>query len=312
MSARSAEYLRDVPTKPYDLLREALTVLGLLALAVVVLAAVFSSPDYPPVRAQDVARMQPIAFLKTSARILAGESAIQHYGPPYTRDYDQAQNILGIAPADWLGVTKPIDPREDFVLEPLARVAALNDAVAAALKTYEAAAPAQRAAWVKSYLAALGGTSLVDGHVQVPAGDYGPVGVLMKGMLDLGRSGLLEGALESSARLPYTMDPTRSLLFFQGDVDHGVARTLDMLGEQWGLSHETGFYPGAWWLWPYTFLYQIPPMSQSPSGDLQVGVIMTLGFLVLLFMPFIPVLNGLPRRLGVYKLIWRDWYARGG
>ena len=110
MSARSAEYLRDVPTKPYDLLREALTVLGLLALAVVVLAAVFSSPDYPPVRAQDVARMQPIAFLKTSARILAGESAIQHYGPPYTRDYDQAQNILGIAPAEHRLPGRKADP----------------------------------------------------------------------------------------------------------------------------------------------------------------------------------------------------------
>ena len=89
-----------------------------------------------------------------------------------------------------------------------------------------------------------------------------------------------------------------------------VAETLDMLGEQWGISHETGPWPGAWWLWPYTFLYQIPPMSTSPNMDLQVGVIMTVVFLVLLLMPFIPVLNRLPRWLGVYKLIWRDWYSR--
>lgn len=312
MSARSAEYFRDVPMKSYDLLREGLTVLGFLALAVVVLAVVFGSPDYPPVRGRDVARLQPIAFLKTSAGILAGDSGIQNYGPPYTRDYDQAQNILGIAPANWLGVTKPLNPREDFVLKPLERVAVLNQAVAAALQTYKAAAPAQQQAWVKSYLAALSGASLVGDRVRVPAGDYGPVGVLMNGMLDLGRSGLLEGALESGAGVPYTMDFTRSLLFFQDDVDHSVAKTLDMLGEQWGISHETGPYPGAWWLWPYTFLYQIPPMSRSPSGDLQAAAIMTLVFLVLLFMPFIPVLNRLPRGLGIYKIIWRDWYARKG
>jgi hypothetical protein len=138
------------------------------------------------------------------------------------------------------------------------------------------------------------------------------VPALMQGMLDLGRAGLLEGALDSGARAPFTMDFTRSLLFFQDDVDHSVAENLNMLGEQWGISNETGPYPGAWWLWPYTFLYQIPPMSTSPNADLQVGVIATVVLLVLLFLPFIPILNRTPRWLGVYRLIWRDWYARKG
>lgn len=310
MSARNEGYFSGIPVKPYDLLREGLIVLALIAVIVLVLAVVFGSPDYPPVTGREVATRQPVAFLETTAGILAGKSGIQTYGPPYTDDEDQAQRFLGIAPADLTGRTIPLDPAQDFVLDPLKRVAVLDTSVAAALRSYAAAPRARQLAWLQAYQEDLDRASVVGGRVVVPAGDDGPVPALMDGMLRLGRAGLLEGALQSDARLPYTLDFTRSLLFFQGDVDHGVARSLDMTGEQWGISHETGPYPGAWWLWPYTFLYQIPPMSSSPNGDLQVGVIMTAFFLLLLFLPFVPVLNRLPRWLGVHRIIWRDWYAR--
>jgi len=189
-------------------------------------------------------------------------------------------------------------------------VAILNPAVGAALRTYEAATTAEQQMWLKAYLAALDKATVAGGQVQLPTGEYGPVPALMTGLLDLGRAGLLEGALADSARLPFTLDVTRALLFFQDDVDHSVASSLDMLGGLWGISHETGPYPGAWWLWPYTFVYQIPPMSSSPNGDLQVGVIITALFLLTVFTPFVPGLNQLHSRLGVYRLIWRDWYRR--
>ena len=310
MSLRSEANLHGIPTKRYDLIREGLIVFIVLAVVIIVLAMLFGSPDYPAVRGEDVAQRQPIAYLKTSANILAGNSSIQGYGPPYTANSGNAQQLLGVAPAAWPGVTIPIDPPEDLILKPLARVALLNDVVAGALRTYRAASSNQQQSWLKAYLAALDKATVANGQVQVPAGGYGPVDKLMKGMLNLGRAGLLEGALESGVRLPYALDFTRSLLFFQDDVDHNVAQTLDMLGGQWGISHETGDYPGAWWLWPYTFLYQIPVISISPNGDLQAGAIMSVFFLVMLFMPFIPILNRLPRWLGVYKLIWRDWYRR--
>ena len=310
MSQRSDINLRDIPLKPYDLLREGLVVFGVVALVVVVLAIVFSSPDYPPVRGQDVAQRQPIAYLKTSANFLAGNSGVDGYGPPYTPDTANAQQVLGIAPANWFGVTIPVDPAQDFVLKPLSRVATLNKDVASALQTYQAATPDQQQSWVKAYLDALDKATVANDQVQIPNGDYGPLGLMMEGMLNLGKSGLLEGSLESNSRLPYTLDFTRSLLFFQDDVDGSVADSLNMSGEQWGISHETGNYPGAWWLWPYTFLYQIPFLSASDNADLQVSLIMTVLFLVMLFAPYIPVINRLPRWLGFYKLIWRDWYSR--
>jgi hypothetical protein len=310
MSRRSEAYLQGIPSKPYDLLREGLCVLLLWTVVIVILAAFLGSPDYPAVRGEDVAQRQPLLFLKTGADILAGGSSLQDYGPPYSPDTGNAQRFLGVAPADWAGVRRPIDPPRDFILRPLARVAILNPAVGDALRTYQAAGSSQQQAWMKAYLAALAKAKVVAGQVQLPAAEYGPVPVLMTGLLDLGRAGLLEGALADAARLPFTLDFTRALLFFQDDVDHSVARSLDMLGRDWGVSHETGPYPGAWWLWPYAFFYQIPPMSTSPNGDLQVGLILLLVFLGTVFAPFVPILNRLPRWLGVYRWIWRDWYRQ--
>jgi hypothetical protein len=311
MSKRTEAYFRNVPLKPYDLLREGLIVFVIVAVVVVVVSAVLSSPDYPTVRAEDVANRQPIAFVETSANILAGNSSIQDYGPPYTPDRDNAQSLFGIAPANWFGVKNRIDPSRDFIIRPLVRLSTLDKDVGTALYNYEAASPDQQQAWLTAYISALDDATVVNGEVQVPSGDYGPVTTLMSGMLALGRSGLLEGALESNARLPFTLDFTRSLLFFQDDVYASVADKLDMSGDQWGISNETGRYPGAWWLWPYTFFYKVRPMSSSDNADLQVGAIMIGFFLLLLLAPFIPIINRLPRWLGVYRLIWRDWYARG-
>jgi len=308
MSQRSDENLRGIPMKPYDLLREGLLVFSIIFLITVVLALLFQAPDYPTVRGEDVARRQPLAYLKTTANILAGNSMLQHYGPPYTADYANAQRIFGIAPATWMGVTHTIDPPQDFVLKPLARVAELNLEVGNALQSYRAAPNPQQHAWVTSYLAAIDSASVKGDQVQLPPGNYGPVAMLMDGMLNLGKAGLLEGALENTPQQPYTLNYTLALLFFQDDVDAAVARDLNMLGEQWGISHETGTYPGAWWLWLYTFLYQIPGFGDSPSIDLYAGVIMIGVFLILLAIPFIPVLNAIPRWLGVYKIIWFDWY----
>ncbi len=313
MSAKSEATLRGVPTKPYDLLREGLIVLAVVAVVIVVLAAAFGSPDYPPVTAREVATKQPVAFLKRVAGYLAGTSGLQSYGPPYTADAQNAQTVLGVAPAKLLGVTIPIDARRDFVLGPLADLAAVDSAIGPALATYRSATDDQRKAWTSQYVHALDSARVVGRSVALPAGDYGPVPVLMNGMLGMARAGFMEGALNSPTSSPYALDNTRALLFLQGDIEDAVAGKLDMQGGQWGISHETGNYPGAWWLWPYTFLYQVPVIGNSPNADALVGAIIGGFFVVLLLLPVIPGLNRLPEGLRVYRVIWRDWYReRGG
>jgi hypothetical protein len=316
---RTQENLRGVPLKPYDLLREGLVVFGFVLIAVVVLSIVFKAPDYPTVNAQGVATAQPLAFLQTAAGILANDgsvSAVSDYGPPYDADSGAAQHIGPIAPAAWakdiFGVTIPIDPPRDLIIKPLQRASALDPTLGLAVERYTAATAQQQAAWLDAYRKALASATVSNGTVTVTPGEYGPVGVMMDGMLRLGRSGLLEGAFaaDGNSYYPYTFDATKALLFFSIASPYtDTASHLQQLGNpQWGIVHETGNYPGAWWLDVYQVWYEVPAIANAASADLIVVVIMTVLFLVLLTLPFIPGLRRIPHGVKVYRLIWRDWY----
>lgn len=311
MSKRSDENLRGIPTKPYDMLREGLLVLAAVTIAIVLLAALWGTPDYPTVTAAEVAAKQPIPFLKLAVSYLSGENDLQTYGPPYTNDPANAQAAFGfLSPQRWVGTINPVNAQVDLALKPLQRIGMLNPEVAKALDAFTQASDEQQKAWTKDYSDALDKASAADGKLVLPAGDYGPVPTLMDGMLNLARAGLLEGALDSSASLPYSLNNTKSLLFLQGDIENTIAGHLNQQGGQWGMSNEMGPYPGAWWMWPYAFLYQIPVIANSANADLIAGLIMGFVFLILLFLPVIPILNRIPRWIPVYRLIWRDWYDR--
>jgi len=310
MSKRQDEYMRGIPMKPYDLIREGVIALGIVTVAVILLAAIFGSPNAPTTRGEDVAKNHPLDFLKASTDLLSGESSLQSYGPPYTKDTDNLMKIWGFAPATVLGVTRPIDAQNDLVISPLERVAVLNKDVAAALSTWKAAPEDKQKAWTKAYSDALDKATEDSAGVTVAAGDYGPVPVMMYGMLALAKAGLLEGALTSSDQLPYVLENTKAMLFFQESADADYAGTVDMLGTQWGITHEVGNLPGPWWLWPYAIWYQLPKLKDDPNADAIVGTIMVVFFLVLLLAPFLPVVKHLPKWIPLYRMIWRDWYAR--
>jgi hypothetical protein len=318
---RTQENLRGVPLKPYDLLREGIVVFGFVLIAVVILSIVFKAPDYPTVNAESVATLQPLAFVQTAAGILAQDpdvSSVADYGPPYDADTGAAQHIGPIAPAAWakdiFGVTVPIDPPRDLIIAPLRRAAVLDPALGLALDRYTAATAQQQAAWLDAYRKALASATVSNGAVTVTPGDYGPVGVMMDGMLRLGRSGLLEGAFaaDGNSYYPYTFDVTKALLFFSIASPYtDTASHLQQLGNpQWGIVHETGNYPGAWWLDAYQVWYEVPAIADADNADLIVVLIMTALFVVLIALPFIPGLRRIPHGVKVYRLIWRDWYRK--
>lgn len=310
MSKKSDKYLKDIPLKSYDLIKEGLAVFLFVIIIIFALASVFGSPDYPPVTAKQIAKYETISYLKTFINILEGKSSISNYGPPYDNDTSQSQNFFGIKPSAILGVTTPINSINDFIINPLERVAIFDNSLKSSLEIYKNATNEQKLKWIKSYNTALESAKIENNNVIVPNGDYGPIKTMMDSLLKLGMSGLLEGSIITS-NSPYdfyNMNFTKPLLLFQGKVYHSVAKPLDMLGEDWGISNETGNYPGAWWLWPYTLTYQLPPMSTSSNGDLQVGIVMMVFFLILLFFPYLPVLNKIPKFLKIYRIIWRDWY----
>jgi hypothetical protein len=313
MSRLADKNLRGIPMKPYDMVREGLMVLVGVAIIVVLLAALWGFPDYRPLTPKEVATKAPVAFLQRTVSYFSGTSGLQTYGPPYTDHYKNAQRVGFFCPACWIGVVTPLNAQRDLVMEPLRQIAMLNPSVAASLKRYEAASPAQRAAWVKTYSAALKSAKAGPGGVVLPLGQYGPVAPLMEAMLNLARAGLLDAALTEDTDpsiAPYNTNYTRALLYLGGPIMDNVAGQLDEQGGQWGMVHMAGAYPGAWWLWPYAFLYQIPAIGNSPDADLIAGLIIFGVTLVLVLLPIIPGLNRIPYVVPAYKIIWRDWYSK--
>jgi hypothetical protein len=292
---------------PYDLVREFLVALLAVTVLVVVFAGVFSSPDEPPMTIRSFAQQSPLVFLHTSLGDLDGSGEIASYGPPYNNGNGAVQYLGPVSLQQVAGVTIPIDPAQDFVLAPLAQEAALDPQVASALAQFKSASASQQHAWEKAYGAALDAATKANASSLTPPAAAGPVGPMLAGLLQMARLGGLDGFLLTSDRF-YATDYTRPLLFIQGDALHNRAEQFNLLGSQWGMMNETGNYPGQAWLWLYTFWYQVPPFSTSPNGDAMVWAVMAVLTLLLVLVPWLPGIRDLPRRIGIYRIIWRDWY----
>ena len=307
MSPRQQTYYRGIRMAPYDLVREGLIAILVVLVLVCGLAAWLSSPDEPPLTVQHVATSDPVTFLQTALGELNGTDSISTYGPPYNSGSGSVQSLGPISLQRLAGVRIPIDPARDDVLGPLGMVAAIDPRAGTALATFTAAGASQQAAWETAFGAALGKARMQGQAVVLPNGAYGPVAPMLTALLNLGRAGLLEPAVDHSDRI-YSTDNTRSLLFLQASALPALASQDHLVGTQWGMMNETGNYPGQAWLWLYTFWYQVPAYASSPNADVLVMATMGVLTLILLVLPWIPGLNQLPRLLGVYRLIWRDYY----
>jgi hypothetical protein len=307
--------------RPYDILREATIALGVVLALALLLTILFSSPDDPPSTVQQWSRTDPVDFVTTATTELDGSSATGSYGPPYNHN-GNGQNLWFIHPAKWLGVSHPIDTANDFVLAPLRSITG-QPALQSAVSAYAMAPAKTQTAWTSAYEMALCTVPLDsagkcatpvsgnrDGTVSVKPGNYGPLPAMMGSLLSFAQSGGLDGALLTSKQF-YQTDYTKPLLFMaDGGVLSSRAKAEGLLGTQWGMMNETGSYPGQSWLWLYTFWYQIKPFSASTNADILVMSLMGVLSLAFILVPFLPGVRDLPRRIPIYKLIWRDHYRR--
>ena len=296
------------PTRPYDLVKELVIAVVVVSLLVVALAAVFSSPDEPGVTIQRWARADPSDFIATSTTELDGTSLSASYGPPYNHN-DPGQKIGPIGLQKLAGVRIPIDSAHDFVIGPLQTVTS-NAALATALARYTRASPSQQQRWASNYDQAIQSAPGQD-PTRVRAGDYGPVPTMTVRLLELAQSGALDSQLVNAGSGFYQTDYTRPLLFLS---DSGylanLAQAQHLSGDQWGMSNETGSYPGQAWLWLYTFWYQIHPFTHSGNADALIWGIMLVLSLALVLVPFIPGVRSISKRIPIYRLIWRDYYRQ--
>jgi hypothetical protein len=292
------------PTRRYDIIKEG-TIASVVILALTFgLAALLSSPDVPPVTIQSWAQVAPADFLGTAAIELNGTSLTATYGPPYNTNGTPQSELF--APANWFGVTQPIDPAQTFVIAPLSKIAPTDPPLAAALASYDAAAPAQRLKWANSYASAVTKVKFAAGNPVVPPAADGPVPVMMSNLLTMARSGGIDSALIAEQPF-YGTNYTNPLMFINdGQYYPGLAAQMNLTGDQWGVMNETGSYPGQPWLWLYQLWYHVPGWQNSTNADL-IAIYMTgLATLLLILVPFIPGLRDIPRLIPVHRLIWRS------
>jgi hypothetical protein len=293
-------------TKRYDILKEG-TIAGCIVLVLTIaLAALLSSPDVPSVTIQSWAKIAPADFLATAASELNGTSETATYGPPYNHQTGSVQRLL-FSPTQLAGARQPIEPAQDFVLQPLATIAPDNRAVATALATYQAATPAQRLSWANAYATAVTHVTFPGGNPVVPKAADGPVPAMLANELTMARSGALDASMLGKEPF-YGTNFTSPLLFMEDGAYFGTkAEGMNLGGDQWGVMNETGSYPGQPWLWLYTLWYQVPGWTNSANVDM-IAIYMTgLATLLLLAVPFIPGLRDVPRLIPVHRLIWRNW-----
>jgi hypothetical protein len=294
--------------RPYDILKEATIALGAVLALVLLLTVLFSSPDDPASTIKSWSRTDPVDFVTTATTELDGSSFSASYGPPYNNGTGAVQHIGFVHLQQWLGISHPVNSAQDFVLAPL-RSLTNQSKLQQAVSTYEAAPAKTQTDWTSAYEKALANTKATPSDtVSVKPGGYGPLPAMMSSLLTFAQSGGLDGALLTSKQF-YQTDYTKPLLFMaDGGVLENRALAQNLDGSQWGMMNETGSYPGQVWLWLYTFWYQIKPFSSSPNGDVLVMALMGVLTLALVLIPFIPGVRDLPRRIPIYKLIWREHY----
>ncbi len=306
---------RRFKVKDFDLIKEGTVSLLIIAVIILIIAAFAGAPYRPAITNQDIATKNPVLFEQTALGYIDGSEDIASYGPPYNYGWHGnvtgVQSLGGFSPQTWWGTPYAVNTAQDFVLTPLAKLAAASDDgnLQSALSTYQSASYAQQMAWNNNYGTALSKATVSGNQVIVPSGNYGPVARMMQAELRFAQAGLLSGVLTAETNLGvYRWNVQNDLLFLQGDPLHQFAGKINMMGEQWGISHDEQTYPGPWWLTPYTFLYQVPPWSTLAAGDQLAAYTVLILIVLLALVPWIPGLNHLPRVLPVYRLIWRDWY----
>ena len=309
-SGRPADAEWDGPKISYDLAKEFVIALVVVALVAVGLAVVFSSPDEHPVTIRQWAQATPGDFLATAVTELDGSSPTASYGPPYNNAPDSGQKIGPLAPQRWIGVHEPVDAAQSFVLAPLSVSAADDPALRAALDQYRGASSDVQQQWTTAYTKALDHVSFSGSQVLLSPGPYGPVAPMLSSLLSMARTGSLDADLLASPQF-YGTDYTKPLLFIaDGSYMADKAQAQHLQGAQWGMMNETGNFPGQAWLWLYTMWYQVWPFTHTGNADALVWALMMLLTLGLLLVPLIPGLRDIPRAVPLYRLIWRDHYRR--
>lgn len=318
--AREAFYARPWagPNRKYDILKEGTIALVVVGVLVVLLSALFSSPDDKAITFKQWASDSPDTFYATIVSQLASTSETAGYGPPYNSN-SEGLSVGPLMTQSWQGVAHPVDTVSDFVITPL-ETSNPGLVAKAALAVWDKASADQQAAWATAYDDAIQATADDNGDLHLDAvekGDYGPVPAIAQASVDIAQNGAYDNAMTGQGQF-FQTDQTKQLLMMgDGGYMEGKAVALNLGGDTWGMVNEAGSWPGQVWLMPWSFWYQLPAFNEGgttlgDNADSIITAIMVVLLLVFALIPFIPGLRDIPRWIPLHRLVWRDYYKRHG
>lgn len=272
-------YRKDFKYKMVKANHRALFVRGtVLAGAVVVLALIFPSPIISPVTIKQVATEDPSLMAKTLISEMNHASDTANYFDsidPYK--FDTRKIYIEDPYSEYISSTRGSNMLKKFISQ---------DSKTRDSEIKEA----------DNYF----GKNIISNR-------QNPVVAIISSLVLMAKSGLYESSLGSG--LANNSTYARRFLADTGVLD-AKARNLGITTEQYGMLREGKdlLPPGAWWLAPLGFLDHTI-LKNDDNQDRDGAEILGLLMLILVAFPYIPVLNGIPERLGFYKFLWRDKFA---
>lgn len=256
---------------------------GVLVVLVMGLAYILPSPYLQPITIQDVAKGAP----STVATTLVKE---------FNDSSDTATYVDNIAPYTF-------STRAVFIDAPYAQLVQVRTGTKNLVTTFESEPAA-----VQSQQLTDAGTFFDGWNGKDAVRTTNPVITIVNQLVGMAQAGLYEPALSSANAIAVPGNSTTYVLRFLADTGalEDKATALNLTTDKYGMLHEeAGQAPGAWWLAPIGLLNHTI-LANDSNGDRDAALIFGSAFLLLLAFPFIPILNQLPDKLKVYKLIWRD------
>ena len=259
---------------------------GVLIIVVLALAYMLPSPYVKPITIQEVAKADPKIVATTLVKEFDGSSDTANYVDnltPYTFD---TRAVYVFAPYAQL-------------LQPTANQADVNDQVT--IFQHESAdLQTQQLKDAATFFDQWDGKS--------PVKTSNTAVTIINHLVGMAQAGLYEPSLSTAGTSSRPDKSGTYVLRFLSDsgVLEDKASSLIMTTEQYGMLHEeAGLAPGAWWLAPIGILNHTV-LAGDANGDRDAATIFGSFFLLLIAFPFIPIVNQIPDKLQLYKLIWRD------
>lgn len=245
---------------------------------VVVFAVLFSAPYIPPLTISQAATLQPDAVasaLLNESNMSSPTATYMDTIDPYT--FNTSYVYITRPYSVYLNITHSENLQARFLSENAS----------------------QRAAEMQAAYAYFSANGTIAGGMN----STNPMIALVSDLTYMAQVGAYQPVLQSEVDSGLNTTYVIRFLYDTG-VLWNVGAKYGLSVPQWGmLSMGVPTWSLQYWLVPYN-LMQIDTASMPWWSDLENGSVAVFAFIILLFLPYIPLLRDVPDRLGLYKLFW--------